>query len=259
VGFRTSLLVCADGDVPQRLREVTTPPDPERTAAMMRRLFPGGRLDPAPGSELWRGCYAPDGGAYAGSWPGLDVVCDRRVMFDRPSQLPPELVAATAGRRTVLHASHSVVDWLAFAVWEDGRLIRSLSIAPDEGIIEDIGEPLPFEVPYWAGEFRPDPCPWAGREEEPDPLPFPPLAMGDDSLRGLFGFAVHSCPRPGDVRAEAVALHGFRLHGLRNRELLASDPEAVAASRPAVVLPPPHSYVFGPDDTLILPDDPWAQ
>ncbi|MGW3628080.1 DUF6928 family protein, partial [Streptomyces sp. NPDC000880] len=28
---------------------------------------------------------------------------------------------------------HSVVDWLAFAVWEDGRLIRSLSLSPDDG------------------------------------------------------------------------------------------------------------------------------
>jgi hypothetical protein len=37
------------------------------------------------------------------------------------------LIAAAAGRRVVLHAMHSVVDWLAFAVWEDGRLLRSLS------------------------------------------------------------------------------------------------------------------------------------
>jgi hypothetical protein len=53
--------------------------------------------------------------------------------------LAPDLIDEGKGRRTILHAMHSVVDWLAFAVWEDNRLIRSLSLAPDGGIIEDIG------------------------------------------------------------------------------------------------------------------------
>ncbi|MFI1128298.1 DUF6928 family protein [Streptomyces althioticus] len=94
----------------------------------------------------------PEGTTYAASWPGVDVIGDQRVMIDAPSQPPGHLVAANAGRRLVLHAMHSVVDWLAFAVWEDGRLIRSLSLSPDSGIIENIGEPLPFEMPYWAGD-----------------------------------------------------------------------------------------------------------
>ncbi|MDT0546544.1 hypothetical protein AB0H07_41450 [Streptomyces sp. NPDC021354] len=49
-------------------------------------------------------------------------------MIDSPSRLPEHLVAASAGRRLILHAMHSVVDWFAFAVWDDGRLIRSLSL-----------------------------------------------------------------------------------------------------------------------------------
>ncbi|WP_433329831.1 DUF6928 family protein [Spirillospora sp. CA-294931] len=32
-----------------------------------------------------------------------------------------------------------------FGVWEDGRLLRSLSLSTDGGIGENIGEPLPFE------------------------------------------------------------------------------------------------------------------
>lgn len=80
-------------------------------------------------------------------------------MIDFPSQLPEHLVAASAGRRLVLHAMHSVVDWLAFAVWEDGGLVRSLSLSPDSGIIENIGEPLPFELPYWAGDRPPTSSP----------------------------------------------------------------------------------------------------
>lgn len=47
---------------------------------------------------------------------------------------------------------HSVVDWFAFAVWTDGELVRSLSISGGEGrIIEDIGQRLSFEPPYWEG------------------------------------------------------------------------------------------------------------
>jgi hypothetical protein len=54
---------------------------------------------------------------------------------------------------------HSVVDWLAFAVWEDGVLVRSLSLSPDGGGLENIGEPYDFEVPYWAGEYPVEPEP----------------------------------------------------------------------------------------------------
>ncbi|TQJ25489.1 hypothetical protein FBZ33_5842 [Micromonospora sp. A202] len=39
---------------------------------------------------------------------------------------------------------HSVVDWLSFAVWENGVLIRSLSLSPDGGIQENIGKPYDF-------------------------------------------------------------------------------------------------------------------
>jgi hypothetical protein len=88
------------------------------------------------------------------------------------------------GRRICLHAMHSVVDWLAFAVWEDGELVRSLSVSPDDGVLEDIGERLPFETPYWDGRF-----PLGDDDDnEPYPLPFHPLEMGERTMRELFGF-----------------------------------------------------------------------
>ncbi|MGW4102573.1 DUF6928 family protein [Streptomyces sp. NPDC004976] len=77
-------------------------------------------------------------------------------MPDRPPPIPEHLVAAGVGRRLVLHNMHSVVDWFAFAVWENGRLIRSFSLSPDDGIMENIGEPFPFELPYWAGDRSAD-------------------------------------------------------------------------------------------------------
>jgi hypothetical protein len=80
-------------------------------------------------------------------------------MTSRPSQLPGRLLTPGAGRRVILHAMHSATDWLAYAVWQDGVLLRSLSLSPDGGITEDIGAPLPFEAPFWAGEH---PSPAAG-------------------------------------------------------------------------------------------------
>ncbi|MFI1336995.1 DUF6928 family protein, partial [Streptomyces sp. NPDC020845] len=128
-----------------------------------------------------------------------------------PSRLPEHLIAASAGRRLILHAMHSVVDWFAFAVWCDGRLIRSLSLSPDDGVIENIGDSFPFELPYWSGERPADVVPWPGEEKEPYPLPFHPLDLGEDALRALCGFIQEGCPEPDDVDADGIELHGFRV------------------------------------------------
>ncbi|SEG88541.1 hypothetical protein SAMN05216223_11987 [Actinacidiphila yanglinensis] len=149
-------------DVPELLRQVEAAPA-EPAFALMRRLYPGWEITEGQGSTLGDGVYPPEGTVYAARWSGVEIVCDQGVIIDVPSQLREPLVAASRGRRLVLHAMHSVVDWLAFAVWEDGRLIRSLSLSPDSGIMENIGDPLPFELPYWAGDRPADVVPVAGR------------------------------------------------------------------------------------------------
>ncbi|MFJ5881896.1 DUF6928 family protein [Kitasatospora cineracea] len=212
MGAKTGLLAHADGAVPDRLRQaaVGTAPDQERTDALVARLYPGRAVEPGGGPcDLFDAVYPPEWQAYAGSWPGVDVLCDRRFMLDRPSRLPAALVASGPGRRTVLHAMHSVVDWLAFAVWEDGRLIRSLSVSPDGGVLEDLGERLPFELPYWAGEHPVGPWP-DDEDEEPYPLPFHPLSLGEDALRALVGFTIEGFLSPEDVDAMQVQLLGYR-------------------------------------------------
>ena len=105
-----------------------------------------------PGGTLGDEIYPAEGIVHAGSFPGIDVLRDRDVMTGRPSQLPGRLLAPDAGRRMILHAMHSASDWLGYAVWQDGVLLRSLSMSPDGGITEDIGAPLLFEASFWAGE-----------------------------------------------------------------------------------------------------------
>ncbi|MEU2554624.1 DUF6928 family protein [Streptomyces sp. NPDC014684] len=250
MGAKTGFLVYADGDVPGLLREVG-PADLEQTASMMRRLYPGWEIEESEGSKLSSGVYPPEGTAYSASWPGVEFIGDQRMMIDVPSELPEHLVAASAGRRLVLHAMHSVVDWLAFAVWEDGRLVRSLSLSPDNGIIENIGEPLAFELPYWSGDRPADVIPWPDEDEEPYPLQFHPLEMGEDALRALCGFVLEGRPEPDDIDADDIRLHGFRVrdpHGLGPAEQQAALQRALGA------MGPPRFFTMSPDGSLIERD-----
>ncbi|MDP9799575.1 hypothetical protein J2S43_008087 [Catenuloplanes nepalensis] len=43
----------------------------------------------------------------------------------------------------------------ALLAFSDGDLRRSPALSPDDGIVEDIGEPYGFEAEFWAGA-RPD-------------------------------------------------------------------------------------------------------
>ncbi len=217
MGAKTAMLVASDGAAAAALQD-TAGGDPARAAALIRRLLPGYDIGPD-GEEPWEladAVYPTDGTTCVLSVPGLDVVCDRRLALGHPSQMPEHIVAASAGRRLYLHAMHSVVDWLAFAVWEDGRLVRSLSLAPDDGILEDIGDRLPFELPYWAGAYPVAPDP-SHEDEEPYPLPFHPLDLGERAMLEFFGFGVEGCMAE-DAPEETVDAWAVQLHGFHARE-----------------------------------------
>ncbi|MFE4957556.1 DUF6928 family protein [Streptomyces sp. NPDC056653] len=250
MGAKTGLLIYADSEVPGLLRQVKAADLPQ-TSEMMRRLYPGWEIEQLAGSALGRSVYPPKDTAYAASWPGVEIVCDQRIMIDFPSRLPEHLVAASAGRRLVLHAMHSVVDWLAFAMWEDGRLVRSLSLSPDSGIIENIGEPLPFELPYWAGDRPADIVPWPDQEEEPYPLPFHALDLGEDALRALCGFVKEGRPEPDDIDAYGIDLHGFHV---RDPHGPAPAEEEAKLRKIMETMGSPRFYKLGPDGSRIERD-----
>ncbi|GJF34749.1 hypothetical protein KNE206_74490 [Kitasatospora sp. NE20-6] len=126
MGFNAGLLVYADGDVAACLRQAGAS-ELGRTIAMTRRLTPGRTVEPTAPVSLWQGMCPPFGHACAARFPDTDIVCDQRLIPELSSALSAELVAAGAGRRLVLHAMNSAVDWSAFAVREDGRLVRSLA------------------------------------------------------------------------------------------------------------------------------------
>jgi hypothetical protein len=176
----------------------------------VQRLHPGYRIAPTTSCNLWEAVYPADDVVYALSVPGLDLACDRRFMLARPS-VPPEHVLRLGGaRRIVVHSMHSFNDWLSFALWQAGRLVRSLSLSPEDGIIENIGVPLPFEEPYWAGQYPVEPIPgWPN--QDPYTLPFHPLDLGEDALRWLVGFNLEGLPDPENVPAFVIDLLGYHV------------------------------------------------
>lgn len=215
MGAKTAILAYATGSVIDMLRECGGGTGRGPAEALIRGLHPGWSVgdegvSPLVGN-LSEAAYPPRNVAYAASLSGLDILCDRRLMVECPSHLPPRLLDAARGRAVVLHAMHSAVDFLAFAIWVDGVLVRSLSISPDGGVQEDIGEHLSFEAPFWAGEHPVELDPEWGQDQEPYPLPFHPLEMGEEALRALFGFVLEGWPDPEDIDAFAIPMHGFRL------------------------------------------------
>lgn len=190
MGAKTWMLVIADGDAREALKSAPAL-DRDATHALAHQLFPGETLELVDEGDLsWTN--PPDGNLFIGCFPGVSVIAAIEFGIDYPSRLSGRFLDAAGKRNVTLHAMHSVVDWFAYAVWEQGRLIRALSLSPDSGIIENIGEPLPFERPFWAEEHRVDGS-GEGDDDDEDPadaypLPFHPLELGEAALRDRFGY-----------------------------------------------------------------------
>jgi hypothetical protein len=204
VGAKNALL--AFGDIGTALRSAK-PADQAEAEALVRRSYPHRAVEAIGAKDLFSAMNPPDRTVYAAVFPEAELLCDWTIVADQPSDVP--LLELGAGRRTVLHAMHSAADALVFGLWEDGQVVRFLSVSPEDGIVTNIGEPLDFEVPYWAGEHSVDTGGWP--DAEPYPLPFHPMQLGEEALRALFDFVNEGAPQPDDVDTLAVPVHGFRV------------------------------------------------
>jgi hypothetical protein len=123
--------------------------------------------------------------------------------------------AGDAQGRTVYHVMmHSVSDAAGITVCDArGEVVREVVLGADMDRAEVegglLGEPLPFERPFWAGERPLDLLP--GEEADPDDLPFWPMDFGEEALRWAFGFVGEGEPRSDDLDGFAIPLHGFEL------------------------------------------------
>ena len=175
----------------------------------MAALFPNDTLVRAGDGDLTSTC-PPDDQIVAGCFPGVSIVAAKEFGLDRPSELDPRFLTHFGTQQIVLHAMHSVVDWFAFGVWKDGRLARALSVSPDNGVMEDVGQKLAFEQAYWEGKHpavEPD-------EEDDYPFPFHPLELGEAALNHFFGYQLEGFVETAHPDPESVRL--LRFHRKRS-------------------------------------------
>ena len=193
----------ANGDVGEALRG-GPPLDRDATLQLASSLFPGDKLVPIGDGDLSYTC-PPDDELHIGCFPGVSILAAKEFGIDHPSKLPVPFVKVGGSGTVYLHAMHSVVDWFAFAQWINGRLARSLSLSPDSGILEDIGQRLPFEEPFWSGRHP------ATEDDEVDyPFPFHPLELGEAALKEFFGYQLEGIVDPALLEPDSIPLVKYK-------------------------------------------------
>ena len=203
MGAKTWMLVYAEANAREALQAIPML-DREATQLLAKNLFPGEKLKALGDGDLSNTC-PPDNELCIGCFRGFSIIAAKEFGIDYPSKLLPRFIAAGGAGTLYLHAMHSVVDWYAFAQWSNGKLIRSLSLSPDSGILEDIGTKLPFEEPYWAGDH-----PAVDGDDEADyPFPFHPLELGESALSALFGYQLEGAVISTLIEPESIPLMRF--------------------------------------------------
>jgi hypothetical protein len=188
---RTAIVVYAEGSVVDVLRAAPIL-DRAATRELVVRLFPGADVEECGDALLIDGVDPPDGVVYAGAFPGVEIICSRLLVAERPSILAARIGADGSDRTVLVHAMGGSDEWCAFAAWERGQLVRAVSVLAGGRLVENVGEPLSFEGAYWAGECGLD-------------------GYGERALRAFFGFALHEAEHLDDVDPEVIPLVGYRV------------------------------------------------
>jgi hypothetical protein len=205
MGAKTWTLVGTNGAADQILKSKPSL-DRAATLALAHKLFPSESLAPLEDGSLSFTC-PPDKELLIGCFEGINIVAAKEFAIDRPSTLPLAFLQVSFGSNIYLVAMHSVVDWFAYAIWQDGQLVRSLSVSPDDGVIEDIGAKLPFEEPYWAGQH---PVVVSRAAAGAYPLPFHPLELGDAALLAILGYQLEGLLDPSQLEPDDITLMCFK-------------------------------------------------
>jgi hypothetical protein len=205
MGAKTWMLAYVDGDAREVLK-LQPALNREAAARLARKLYASEKLEEIEDGDLLF-TSPPDDELYVGCFPGLSILAAKEFGIDYPSKLSEHFLKEGKDGRIILHAMHSVVDWVAFAIWEKGKLRRSLSLAPDNGVIEDIGPRLTFEEPFWAGEH---PVFDEGEEGTDYPFCFHPLELGGKALLEFFGYELEGFLDQNVVDPAQIAMAGFK-------------------------------------------------
>ena len=209
MGAKTTMLVVSSTDPKSALAGY---PALDRTGSirLLSEYFPGQSFEALADGDLWD-TYPSEDEIFIGHFGTVTVIAAPDFGGDFPSQLNSHFLRVAGSQNVWLHTMHSVVDFFAYGVWRNGDLIRSFSLAPDSGIIEEVGDRPPFEEPYWAGEHPvDDPEEMDDPDFEPYPFPFHPLELGDAALKEFFGYQLEGYMDPSLLRASEIPLLRFK-------------------------------------------------
>lgn len=201
MGSKAAIVAFAEGD-PRAVLHSGLAVDAAASARLAEEFF-GGPLEPSADVMLDEAVWPANGTVCAGSFTGLEIVCAQELAQVRPRDLTEKISQLSAGRKAFAVFMHSAVDSLAFATWSDGQLMRSLSMAPDDGVLEDLGERMEFEEPFWGGGNPVAHAPGY-------PFDFHPLDLGNEALRNFFGFILEGDFDDSCIDPEEVILRSFR-------------------------------------------------
>ncbi|MEL7542198.1 MAG: hypothetical protein AAGJ70_00320 [Pseudomonadota bacterium] len=160
--------------------------DRHRTQEFAQELFPNSVLTALPDGELGF-LNPPQGEVRVGVYRGARIVAHSSLGEDVPPSLGSSFFDPGASPFAFWHATHSVVDWCAYALWQDGKKVRAFGVDADNGVTIDEGAPLPFEQPFLNGERRQ--LDMDGNLVADYPLPFHPLDLSEAALVSQLGFA----------------------------------------------------------------------
>jgi hypothetical protein len=243
MGVKTSLLVYANSD-PQLTVRSRPPLDDHAALRLAATLFPTATWTGRMGN-LAEDCYIRGDDVFIGCFGDVRIIAAGEFALDRPSELSETFVQAGSGGSVWLHAMHSVVDWVAFAIWEDGSLVRALSVDPRRGFVEDHGAPLDFEVPFLEGHHPVE----LDAGEAAYPLAFHPLELGEAALQSFFGFGLEGDISQNRFDPETVPLFALtqapqRSRGTDDRGNRYDDPSPQRIRKAVHGLRRPGSYLI---------------
>ena len=165
-------------------------------------VLPGRVGDQLPDGELSEYCY-PNLGVYVGTFGSTWLMASQH---DALLKWAP--TDADSGRNAYRVFMHSVVSTAALTYWGADGTFREFAGSWEVGVLDSEGTPLPFEMPFWDGEMDDR---GEGAELHGDEMPFNPMDLGEEALREFFGFIGEGVPRPDDLDAERILLHGFKI------------------------------------------------
>ncbi|MBY4208415.1 MULTISPECIES: DUF6928 family protein [Nocardiaceae] len=209
VGAKASTIWYVDAPDPiSVLREATTS-DWNAASALVGRLYPHLTAVPLEQGPISTSAGVDDDHVFIGCYPGVTVVCGSNLSVPTPSTLPESVTRPLASEHTYLVASDPEHAWGAFAYWERGEFRRSFSATPVY-IYEDVGLPLVWERPFWAGDhpliYPPGVMP------DPQSLPFHPQEFAEAANAEWLGFRYTGAPKPGELDPNALPVCGFTMY-----------------------------------------------